>query len=293
MSPSAQLQTTTPPTQTDKGYEYGERGSHHISLGGAHPFQYPKFTNKTDERKYMLEHLAGTFRVMARKGFDEGEAGHCSIKDPIDRNTFWINPLGIHFGLISAKDLVHINNKGEILPDGNQAPINTAGFGIHSAVHEARPDINAVCHAHSIYGKAYSAFGKPLEMLNQDACIFYKNQGIYETFGGVALDKNEGIEIAEAAGPVVKAMILQNHGLLTMGKTIDEAAYLFCLMEKTCQIQILCDSVDQKLKPKQIIPDQEADYTAYVTNDSDTLFASFQPEYNLQLKLDKGDFLFE
>ncbi|KAI5960061.1 uncharacterized protein KGF55_004784 [Candida pseudojiufengensis] len=276
---------------TSKGYEYGERGSHHISLGGAHPFKPPTFTNKKDERKHMLEHLAAVFRIFGRKGFDEGEAGHCSIKDPLDPTTFWINPLGIHFSLISVKDLVHLNHNGEILSDGNQSPINTAGFGIHSAIHMARPDINAVCHAHSIHGKAYSAFGKPLEMINQDSCIFYKNQGIYETFGGVALDKNEGIEIAEAAGPIVKAMILTNHGLLTMGKTIDEAAYLFCLMEKTCQIQLIVDSIDPKIKQKKIIPDEEADYTAFVTNDSDTMYASFQPEYNLQLKLDKGDFL--
>ncbi|CCG26036.1 hypothetical protein CORT_0C06640 [Candida orthopsilosis Co 90-125] len=277
--------------QTSKGYDFGTQGSHNISMGGEHPYRKPTFTDKLAERKHVLEHAAATFRIFARKGYDEGEAGHCSMRDPIDKNTFWINPLGVHFGLIRAQDLVHVTEKGEILPDGNQAPINAAGFAIHSSLHQARPDVNAACHTHSVHGKAYSTFGKPLEMINQDVCVFYNNQAVYEKFGGVALEKDEGKAIAEAAGDV-RCVILQNHGLLTMGSTIDEAAYLFTLMDKSCQAQLMADAVDQKFKPKQIIPDQEAHYSAYVTNDPDTLYAAFQPDYNLQVKLDNGDFLF-
>ena len=82
-------------------------------------------------------------------------------------------------------------------------------------IHRARPDIKAACHCHSLYGKAWSVFGKKVDILTQDACLFYDNQGVYENFGGIALSAQEGEQIAEALGPKHKTCILQNHGLLT------------------------------------------------------------------------------
>jgi ribulose-5-phosphate 4-epimerase/fuculose-1-phosphate aldolase len=103
-------------------------------------------------------------------------------------------------------------------------PINTAAFTIHSAIHKARPEINAACHAHSVHGKAFAAFGRELEMLTQDSLRFYKDHSVYRNFNGVVLDAEEGDQIAKALGNG-KAIILQNHGLLTVGRTIDEAAF--------------------------------------------------------------------
>ncbi|CUM66638.1 uncharacterized protein PRCAT00004312001 [Priceomyces carsonii] len=276
--------------ETSKGYTVGNRGAQNMAFGGKHPFIIPSFKTKLEERKFALEHAAGAFRVFARKGFSEGEAGHISIRDPVHPDTFWINPLGKHFALIKASDLVHVDEKGHILPDGNQSPINAAGFSIHSALHKARPDVNAACHTHSVYGKAYSSFGKPLEMLNQDACIFYGNQAVYLDFGGVAIEGDEGKEIAKASGNS-RAIILQNHGLLTLGSTIDEAAYLYTLLERCCEVQLLADSSSSDEKPKIIIPDEAALYSAYVTNDPETLYASFQPDFELEKKLSGGEFL--
>ncbi|KAM9936672.1 hypothetical protein OXX80_003775 [Metschnikowia pulcherrima] len=286
MSPSADLSTTTA-----KGYTIESAGAHNMAKGGLNPHVPPKFTDKFEERKWMLEHTSAAFRVFARFGYSEGEAGHISIRDPVDPNTFFINPLGVHFAMITPADLVHVDRKGNILPDGNQAAINAAGFAIHSSLHEARPDINAACHAHSIYGKAYSTFGVPLEMINQDACVFYNTQGVYKNFGGVAIEGDEGKEIAEAAAGA-RAVILQNHGLLTMGKTVDEAAYLFTLMEKSCQVQLLADSASSK-NLKILIPDDVCAYSADVTNHPDVMYSSFQAEYNYQRKLDKNEFMMD
>lgn len=279
MSPTANL--------TEKGYDFGTRGGHNISKGGANPHQIPTFTDKYEQRKWMLEHAAGTFRVFARFGYAEGEAGHISLRDPVDPQTFWINPLGLHFAMVEPKDMVHVDADGNILPDGNQAPINAAGFAIHLALQRARPDINAACHTHSVYGKAYSSFGRPLEMLNQDVCVFYQNQAVYSNFGGVALDSEEGKEIAEAADGA-RAVILQNHGLLTMGLTVDEAAYFFTLMERSCQVQLAADAAGHK---KIIIGDDVAAYSAFVTNDPETVYGAFQPEFNYQRKLDRDEFM--
>ncbi len=85
--------------------------------------------------------------------------------------------------------------------DGFQSrPVNAAGFFIHSEIHKARPDVHAVCHAHSIAGRAWSAFAKPLEMINQDICNFYKALAVYADYGGAVLAAEEGRKIALAMG---------------------------------------------------------------------------------------------
>lgn len=128
----------------------------------------------------------------------------------------------MHFSLIKVSDLVLVDEEGYVVV--GDEPINTAAFTIHSAIHKARPEIHAACHAHSIHGKAFACFGRELEMLTQDSLRFYKDHAVYPNFGGVVLDEEEGKRIAEHLGDK-KAIILQNHGLLTVGRTIDEAAF--------------------------------------------------------------------
>lgn len=266
-----------------------KQGLHNIARGLPHPFPVPVFSDANEQRSWMLGHMAAAFRIFGRKGYCEGSAGHISVKDPVVPGTYWINPLAKHFLLMKASDLVHIDEHCNILPDGNQAAVNAAGFSIHVAIHKARPDITAACHTHSIYGKAYLAFGKPVEMLNQDACIFFERQAVYSDFGGIAIDEQEGREIAEALGPQGLAAILQNHGLLTLGHTVDAAAYLFTLLENTCHAQLLADNY--KGAQKQIIPDDVAAYTRDMSGDPELLYAEFQPDYEYELDATNGKFL--
>lgn len=90
-----------------------------------------------------------------------------NIIDPVLKGHLWFNPYAKHFSAMKASDLVLVDPEGYVVEGGNQAVINTAGFVIHSAVHNARPDVHAACHVHSMYGKTWSAFGKPVEMLTQ------------------------------------------------------------------------------------------------------------------------------
>lgn len=166
--------------------------------------------------------------------------------------------------MLKASDMVHINEEGQVIGGARRA-VNAAGFMIHSAIHKARPDLNAVCHTHSPAGKAWSSLGRPVEILNQDSCTFYGIQAVYENFGGVVLEKEEGERVAAALGKVNKVAILQNHGLLTAGGTVDEAAYLFTLLERTCETQIMTESTGL---PKKIIGHDEAKYTADVNADA-------------------------
>lgn len=287
------MSTTNTEVHTEEVGKLSTRtqGVHNLSTGG---FKYrnlrPEFKDKYEERRHTLEHMAGVFRVFGRRGYGEGAAGHVSVRDPVDRNTFWINPLGVHFSQIKVSDLVHVDENCNILPDGNQVAINAAGFKIHSHLHKARPDVNAACHTHSTYGKAWSTFGRPLEMLNQDVCMFYKKHTVYESFGGVVPEDEEGERLSQALGDN-KAIILQNHGLLTVGETVDEAGYLFTLMEKCCEVQLLVEAAARSGLEKKIIGDEEAYYTYFNTSDPETLYTEFQLDYNLELELTKGAFL--
>lgn len=93
------------------------------------------------------------------------------IADPVEPHTFWINPYAVHFGLLKVSDMVRVNDKGDRV-DGAINPVNAAGFMIHSAIHQRRPDLHAACHMHSPYGRAWSTFGKGIDMLNQGTLSF-------------------------------------------------------------------------------------------------------------------------
>ncbi|ODQ67938.1 putative class II aldolase/adducin domain protein [Nadsonia fulvescens var. elongata DSM 6958] len=291
MSQTTTIQVSAPATTVFTGIDTNASapGVHNNTFGGfEHPHPIPTFTCLNAHRDWMLQHMAGAFRVFARKGFTEGTAGHISVRDPVDPNTFWINPLCRHFAMLKASDMVHVDENGKVLPDGNQAAVNAAGFRIHSQLHKARPDINAACHTHSVYGKAYSAFGKPIEMLNQDACTFYNSHSVYEGFGGIVLDDEEGKQIATALKDN-KAVILQNHGLLTVGGTVDEAAYLFTLLERCCETQLAADSVHPENKSKITVGDEEAQYTFEMTSDPESLYAEFQPDFEYEIWKSNGE----
>ncbi|KAI0206968.1 class II aldolase/adducin N-terminal [Astrocystis sublimbata] len=249
---------------------------------------YPRFDNLEDERLYRKQHLAAAFRVFADRGFDEGVAGHISVRDPILPTHFWLNPLSAHFSLIKASDLILCDEDGNIV-EGNE-PINGAAFAIHSQIHKARPDVTAACHAHSVHGKAFSVFGRELEMLTQDACRFHKSHGVYRDFRGVVLDAEEGLRIAAALGNG-KAAILQNHGILTVGQSVDEAAFWFLSLERTCQAQLLADAAAAGGYEKKLIDDEEAARTAEQVGAPEKGWLAFQPYYDEQLVKTKGDFL--
>jgi len=216
----------------------------------------PNFPSTDAKRQWHLEHMAGAFRVFAREGYAEGISGHISVRDPEFEDRFWINPLGVHFGMLKASDMICVNVDGEVVGGNTAGSINAAGFQIHSAVHRSRKDVHAICHTHSVHGRAWSAFKKPLEMINQDVCYFYKAHSVYADYGGIANEASEGQRIAESLGDG-KAVILMNHGLLTVGETVDEAAFLFCLMERSCKVQLLADKAGHE---KNIVSDEEAAY---------------------------------
>jgi ribulose-5-phosphate 4-epimerase/fuculose-1-phosphate aldolase len=187
--------------------------------------------------------------------------------------------------------MVHVDKDGNRLGGANK-PINTAGFIIHSALHQRRPDIHAACHVHSPHGRAWSNFGLPIDMLNQDSCMFYNDLAVYTNFGGVVFATEEGGKLADALGPTKKNMIMQNHGLLTAGGTVGEAAGFFIALERACQTQLLTEAaVAGGRVKKTFVGEEEAAYTKEGTGRPEVMYWQFEPEYQLALKESKGDFL--
>ena len=183
--------------------------------------------------------LAGALRLFGKFGFDEGVAGHITVRDPELTDHFWVNPMGKSFKQMKVSDLLLVSHTGEVVEGSGL--LNGAAFTIHSQIHMANPKVTAAAHSHSVYGKAFSALGKQLDPLTQDACAFYDDHVVFDDFSGVVLDNTEGERIAAALGDC-KAAILQNHGLLTVGESIDAAAWWYITMERTCQAQLLAQA---------------------------------------------------
>jgi ribulose-5-phosphate 4-epimerase/fuculose-1-phosphate aldolase len=238
-----------------------------------HPHTFPVFSSIEEERSHRKQRLAAALRLFGHFGFDEGTAGHITARDPELLDHFWVNPLGMNFKQIRVRDLLLVNEQGKVV-DGHW-PLNTAAFVIHSQIHSARPDVVSAAHAHSVYGKAWSSLRRPLDPLTQDACAFYDDHVVFDDYTGAVLELEEGKRIAHALGRH-KAVILANHGLLTVGHTVDEAAWWFITMERTCQAQLLAEAAGS---PALIDPDVAAT-TFDQTGGHRTGWRQFQPLYD-------------
>jgi ribulose-5-phosphate 4-epimerase/fuculose-1-phosphate aldolase len=205
----------------------------------------PMFASLAEERQHRKQRLAGAFRLFSKFGFDEGVAGHITARDPERLDHFWVNPFGMHFGQVRVSDLILVNDRGQVVE--GKYPVNGAAFAIHSQVHAARPDVIAAAHAHSLYGKTWASLGRLLDPITQDVCAFYEDHSLFADFTGVVYESSEGERIAKVLGDR-KAVILRNHGLLTVGQTVEEAAWWFITMERSCQAQLMAEAVGTPVK---------------------------------------------
>jgi ribulose-5-phosphate 4-epimerase/fuculose-1-phosphate aldolase len=179
--------------------------------------------------------LAACYRLVARYGWSDLVFTHISARVPGPDEHFLINPYGMLFEEITASSLVKVDREGRIV-DGSAWPVNPAGFTIHSAVHAARHDIQCVLHTHTANGIAVSAQAAGVLPLSQQSIFVLASLG-YHDYEGVALREDEKPRLVADLGERTFLM-LRNHGLLTVGRTIPEAFLNMYLFENTCRIQI-------------------------------------------------------
>lgn len=194
------------------------------------------------------EDLAAVYRLIAHFGMDDLIHTHVSARLPDEPDKLLINRYGDLFKDVTPESLAVIDHAGNQVR-GPQVPINTAGIVIHTAVHQAREDAICVVHTHTAAGVAISCLEEGLLPLNQTALLFH-GQLAYHAFEGIALEKGEQERLVADLG-TKRAMILRNHGLLTVGRTIGEAFSLMYNLEQACRIQLAAQATGQKL----VLPD--------------------------------------
>ncbi|PIA99019.1 Decarboxylase NovR [Cercospora beticola] len=255
-------------------------------------FPYPPtFDDKHEEREYLKGRLAAAFRIFGKYGYDEGVAGHITVRDPVDPTTFWVNPFGKPFALMKRSDLIQINHTGEVIGGGKNRLLNKAAYMIHAAIHEARPDVTCAAHSHSFFGRTWCTLGRKVDTLTQDACAFHDDHVVYDRFNGVVFAESEGQSIAKCLGNK-KAALLQNHGILTTGKTIEETVFWFVSLDKCCHTQLLAEAAAASRGEKPIpIGEEEAVYTHKSVGDARVGWFSGQPMFELIHEETKGDYL--
>jgi ribulose-5-phosphate 4-epimerase/fuculose-1-phosphate aldolase len=204
----------------------------------------------TDAEWAVRVDLAAAYRLCARHGWDDLIQGHLSVRVPGTPNHFLINPYGMAFEEITASSLVKIDDEARIVGHSDY-PVNGAGFVIHSAVHMGRPELHCVIHLHSEAGMALSMLQEGLLPLTQHALRFYKRIG-YHAYEGVAVDLDERKSILRDLGPH-KAMILQSHGVLTAGETVQEAWVLMYYLMTAINAQLKAMAASDNI----VVPSEE------------------------------------
>jgi ribulose-5-phosphate 4-epimerase/fuculose-1-phosphate aldolase len=181
------------------------------------------------------EDLAACYRLCVQFRMTDLIYNHISLRVPGRHDHFLINAFGLMYEEVSASNLIKVDLEGRPVDDG-RLEANPAGFVIHSAIHQARPDLDCVFHTHTRAGVAISAREEGLLMISQHAMRFHGRVG-YHAFEGIALDTDEQKRLVRDLGPH-KALILRNHGLLTCGATVREAFEEMYFLELSCQIQL-------------------------------------------------------
>jgi ribulose-5-phosphate 4-epimerase/fuculose-1-phosphate aldolase len=179
--------------------------------------------------------LAACYRLVALYGWSDLVFTHISARIPGPEHHFLINPYGLMFDEITASSLVKVDQQCNKLID-SPYPVNPAGFVIHSAVHEVREDAGCVMHTHTRAGVAVSAQKAGILPLSQQSTFVLASLA-YHAYEGVAFRDEEKPRLQADLGQA-NFLVLRNHGLLTVGKTIADAFLSMYTFEATCQIQI-------------------------------------------------------
>ena len=179
--------------------------------------------------------LAAAYRLAALAGWDDTIYTHLSAAVPGEPGVYLINAFGLCFEEVTASNLVKVNLRGEVV-DGSGQQVNPTGFTIHSAVHAARPEIECVIHLHAPWGVALSMLPQGLMPTSQWAMRLHGRLGRHR-YEGLALEADEQQRLVGNLGEL-DGLILENHGTLTVGRTVAEAYMLMHILERAAQAQL-------------------------------------------------------
>uniref|UniRef100_A0A665U8J0 Alpha-adducin n=1 Tax=Echeneis naucrates TaxID=173247 RepID=A0A665U8J0_ECHNA len=181
--------------------------------------------------------LAAFYRLADLFGWSELIYNHLTVRVNSDEERFLIVPFGLLYSEVTASSLVKINLQGEIVDRGStNLGVNQAGFTLHSAIYAARPDVKCVIHIHTPAGAAVSAMKCGLLPISPEALSL--GEVAYHDYHGILVDEEESTLIQRNLGPNSKVLILRNHGLVSVGETVEEAFYYIHNLVTACEIQV-------------------------------------------------------
>ncbi|XP_031434248.1 alpha-adducin isoform X3 [Clupea harengus] len=210
--------------------------------------------------------LAAFYRLADLFGWSQLIYNHLTVRLNSDQERFLIVPFGLLYSEVSASSLVKINIQGEIVDRGStNLGVNQAGFMLHSAIYAARPDIKCIVHIHTPAGAAVSAMKCGLLPISPEALAL--GEVTYHDYHGILVDEEENVLIQKNLGPTSKVLILRNHGLVTVGETVEEAFYYIHNLVTACEIQVrtlasaggpdnlvMLDPAKYKARPRHLEP---------------------------------------
>ena len=240
------------------------------------PSPAPAPSVHSEAERQVREDLAAAYRLVALYGMDDSIYTHISARVPGTDDQFLINPFGMLFRDITASSLVKIDLAGNIV-EPSDYDVNPAGFTIHSAVHAARHDAVCVLHTHTVAGVAVSSLAGGLQPCNQWALQFH-HRVAYHDYEGIALNHAERERLVADLGPTHRALILRNHGLVTLGRSVAEGFILMHNLERACRVQVAVQGTGQPIYP---VPEDVCELTAqqYASGDTNRLAAVSSDPY--------------
>lgn len=192
-----------------------------------------------DERAHRKRMCAVGYRIFASQRWGQLGDGHISARDPELTDHFWLLDWGVPFGEATVDRLVLVGPDGAVM-SAEGAPtgaVNTAGYNIHAPLLAARPDVVSAAHTHTQFGTPWSANVRPFSALSQEACAFVFDQAVFDDEEVEVLTYDGGKRIAAAMGDN-KLVILRNHGLLTVGPTVEDAVAWFVMAERVAEVHV-------------------------------------------------------
>ena len=208
--------------------------------------------------------LAAAYRLVEHFGWNESIYGHLTVRVPGPERHFLINPYGLRYGEVTASNLVKITLAGEIVGP-SEWPVNAAGYAIHGAIHAAAPEAHCVMHTHSPAGMAVAALECGLLPISLDATLFHGRVGYHE-YEGAIVSEDEKARLVRDLGRN-RALILRNHGLVTVGRTIAEAFLYLHRLETACRTQVDALAMNSALS---YVPDEISAQSARQIDDFST-----------------------
>jgi len=205
------------------------------------------------ERLHRKQRLAAAYRLFAQLGFEVGVAGHFTARDPVDTDHFWINPLGVPFSQIRVSDLMRVDGDGRVVE--GEGVLNTSALELHYDLQKARPEVVGIAHVHGFHGRVWSSLGKLFQPITAESSYFQGDQVLFPRLalrnaeGGVERDRDRVSRAFVDTFAQHNLLVWQNHGLWTVGQSVETAAWRFILADDTARAHLLAYSAGTPVIP--------------------------------------------